>query len=66
MCCMPHQKWAGLDTRFRGNYTSVSNQQWDGIVITQADFQALQASKREFVDPLGMLRSWNGSGFEAC
>ncbi|XP_010257016.1 PREDICTED: probably inactive leucine-rich repeat receptor-like protein kinase IMK2 [Nelumbo nucifera] len=45
---------------------SVSSQPWDGIIVTQADFQALQAFKRELVDPLGILRSWNDSGFGAC
>ncbi|DAD49283.1 TPA_asm: hypothetical protein HUJ06_031974 [Nelumbo nucifera] len=60
------QKWVGLDTRLGSNYTSVSSQMWDGIVITQADFQALQAFKRKLVDHLGILRSWNDSGFGAC
>ncbi|XP_016476931.2 putative leucine-rich repeat receptor-like protein kinase IMK3 [Nicotiana tabacum] len=41
-------------------------QDWDGIIITQADFQALQAFKQELVDPRGFLRSWNDSGLGAC
>ncbi|KAJ8537234.1 hypothetical protein K7X08_035635 [Anisodus acutangulus] len=41
-------------------------QDWDGIIITAADFQALQAFKQELVDPKGFLRSWNDSGFGAC
>ncbi|KAK6932958.1 Leucine-rich repeat [Dillenia turbinata] len=44
----------------------VSSQDWDGIVITQADFQALQAFKAELQDPKGFLRSWNDSGYGAC
>ncbi|CAN8268036.1 unnamed protein product [Cochlearia groenlandica] len=43
-----------------------SSQAWDGVVITQADYQGLQAVKQEFIDPRGYLRSWNGSGLNAC
>ncbi|CDY43343.1 BnaC04g25130D [Brassica napus] len=43
-----------------------SSQAWDGVVITQADYQGLQAVKQEFIDPRGVLTSWNGSGFTAC
>lgn len=43
-----------------------SSQDWDGVVITQADYQGLQAVKQELIDPRGFLRSWNGSGFSAC
>ncbi|XP_055832888.1 probably inactive leucine-rich repeat receptor-like protein kinase IMK2 [Solanum dulcamara] len=43
-----------------------SGQDWDGIIITAADFQALQAFKQELVDPKGFLKSWNDSGFGAC
>uniref|UniRef100_M4CG94 Protein kinase domain-containing protein n=1 Tax=Brassica campestris TaxID=3711 RepID=M4CG94_BRACM len=43
-----------------------SSQAWDGVVITQADYQGLQAVKQEFIDPRGFLRSWNGSGLNAC
>lgn len=39
---------------------------WDGVIITQADFQGLQAFKRELIDPKGFLRSWNDSGIGAC
>ncbi|CAA7019283.1 unnamed protein product [Microthlaspi erraticum] len=35
---------------------------WDGIVVTQANFQALQAIKHELIDFTGVLRSWNNSG----
>ncbi|PIA37471.1 hypothetical protein AQUCO_03000208v1 [Aquilegia coerulea] len=45
---------------------SVSSMKWDGIVVTQADYQSLQAIKHDFVDPNGLLRSWNDSGFGAC
>ncbi|CAN4087457.1 unnamed protein product [Withania somnifera] len=41
-------------------------QDWDGIVITEADYQALEALKHELVDPKGYLRSWNDSGYGAC
>ncbi|CAN8268172.1 unnamed protein product [Cochlearia groenlandica] len=34
---------------------------WDGIVVTQANYQALQAIKHELVDFTGVLRSWNNS-----
>ncbi|XP_015575707.3 probable leucine-rich repeat receptor-like protein kinase IMK3 [Ricinus communis] len=44
----------------------VSSQVWDGVVVTQADFQALQAFKAELVDTKGFLKSWNDSGYGAC
>ncbi|XP_016461839.1 putative leucine-rich repeat receptor-like protein kinase IMK3 [Nicotiana tabacum] len=44
----------------------VLGQDWDGIIITQADYQALQALKQELVDPKGYLKSWNDTGFGAC
>ncbi|KZV57373.1 hypothetical protein F511_28604 [Dorcoceras hygrometricum] len=44
----------------------VSSQSWDGVVVTQADYQALQAFKHDLVDPKGFLKSWNDSGFGAC
>ncbi|XP_031496602.1 probably inactive leucine-rich repeat receptor-like protein kinase IMK2 [Nymphaea colorata] len=46
--------------------TPVSGQSYDGIVVTQSDFQALQAFKHAFDDPKGVLRSWNDSGASAC
>ncbi|XP_031102073.1 probably inactive leucine-rich repeat receptor-like protein kinase IMK2 [Ipomoea triloba] len=39
---------------------------WDGVVVTEADFQALSALKHELVDSRGVLRSWNDSGVGAC
>ncbi|CAM8964045.1 unnamed protein product [Rhodiola kirilowii] len=45
---------------------SVSSAPWDGVIVTEADFQALQAFKHELNDPNGFLRSWNDSGFGAC
>ncbi|KAF3971730.1 hypothetical protein CMV_004701 [Castanea mollissima] len=39
---------------------------WDGVVVTQADYEALQAFKHELDDPRGFLRSWNDSGYGAC
>ncbi|XP_047329881.1 probable leucine-rich repeat receptor-like protein kinase IMK3 [Impatiens glandulifera] len=44
----------------------VSSQIWDGIIVTQADFQVLQAFKQELIDTKGFLRSWNDSGYGAC
>ncbi|XP_065869888.1 probable leucine-rich repeat receptor-like protein kinase IMK3 [Euphorbia lathyris] len=44
----------------------VFSEDWDGVVVTQADFQALQAFKAELVDPRGFLKSWNDSGYGAC
>ncbi|MQL94450.1 hypothetical protein Taro_027103 [Colocasia esculenta] len=41
-------------------------QRWDGVVITLADYQGLQAFKHALVDPRGFLRSWNGTGLDAC
>ncbi|XP_060178958.1 probably inactive leucine-rich repeat receptor-like protein kinase IMK2 [Lycium barbarum] len=41
-------------------------QDWDGIIITASDFQALQAFKQELIDPKGFLKSWNDSGIGAC
>ncbi|KAL6640663.1 hypothetical protein ACP70R_021786 [Stipagrostis hirtigluma subsp. patula] len=38
----------------------------DGVVISQADYQGLQAIKRDLTDPYGFLRSWNDSGLAAC
>ncbi|KAG8390149.1 hypothetical protein BUALT_Bualt01G0053500 [Buddleja alternifolia] len=43
-----------------------SQSSWDGIIVTQADYQALQAFKHELIDPKGFLRSWNDSGYGAC
>ncbi|KAK3019505.1 hypothetical protein RJ639_003177 [Escallonia herrerae] len=39
---------------------------WDGVIVTQADYQALQAFKHELTDPKGFLKSWNDSGYGAC
>ncbi|KAH6806825.1 inflorescence meristem receptor-like kinase 2 [Perilla frutescens var. frutescens] len=44
----------------------VSAVKWDGVMVTRADFQALQAIKKELVDFKGVLRSWNDSGAGAC
>ncbi|CAI9762272.1 unnamed protein product [Fraxinus pennsylvanica] len=44
----------------------VSSEAWDGIIVTEADYQALQAFKHELVDPKGFLKSWNDSGYGAC
>ncbi|KAL6905985.1 hypothetical protein ACP4OV_003586 [Aristida adscensionis] len=38
----------------------------DGVVISQADLQGLQAIKSDLTDPYGFLRSWNDSGLTAC
>ncbi|XP_057458191.1 probably inactive leucine-rich repeat receptor-like protein kinase IMK2 [Lotus japonicus] len=44
----------------------VSGSLWDGVVVTEADFQSLRAIKHELIDPKGVLRSWNDSGLGAC
>ncbi|KAL0316433.1 UNVERIFIED_CONTAM: putative inactive leucine-rich repeat receptor-like protein kinase IMK2 [Sesamum radiatum] len=44
------------------NCQLVSGKTWDGVVVTQSDYQALKALKHEFVDSRGMLKSWNDSG----
>ncbi|BAT81075.1 hypothetical protein VIGAN_03073100 [Vigna angularis var. angularis] len=41
-------------------------ERWDGVVVTQSNFLALEAFKQELVDPEGFLRSWNDSGYGAC
>ncbi|PUZ62679.1 hypothetical protein GQ55_3G005000 [Panicum hallii var. hallii] len=38
----------------------------DGVVISQADYQGLQAIRHDLADPYGFLRSWNDSGLTAC
>ncbi|KAG0487968.1 hypothetical protein HPP92_006779 [Vanilla planifolia] len=43
-----------------------SSQSWDGVVITQEDYQGLQAFKHAINDPKGFLHSWNGTGLGAC
>ncbi|OMO84972.1 hypothetical protein CCACVL1_10529 [Corchorus capsularis] len=45
---------------------SVSAQHWDGVIVTQADYQSLRAIKHEFIDFRGFLRSWNDSGYGVC
>ncbi|XP_068318678.1 probably inactive leucine-rich repeat receptor-like protein kinase IMK2 [Pyrus communis] len=48
-------------------YQPVSGQRGnDGVIVTQSDYQALRAFKRELVDFTGVLRSWNDSGHGAC
>ncbi|KAL3521265.1 hypothetical protein ACH5RR_019414 [Cinchona calisaya] len=48
------------------SFQPASSQAWDGVIITVADYQALQAFKQELVDPKGFFRSWNDSGIGAC
>uniref|UniRef100_A0A453HSI9 Protein kinase domain-containing protein n=1 Tax=Aegilops tauschii subsp. strangulata TaxID=200361 RepID=A0A453HSI9_AEGTS len=38
----------------------------DGVIISQADYQGLQAIKHDLSDPYGFLRSWNDTGIGAC
>lgn len=47
-------------------FEPVLSQDWDGVIVTAADFQSLQAFKHELSDPKGFLRSWNDSGYGAC
>ncbi|KAE8688477.1 putative leucine-rich repeat receptor-like protein kinase IMK3 [Hibiscus syriacus] len=44
----------------------VLSQAWDGVIVTAADFQVLQAFKQELIDPKGFLKSWNDNGYGAC
>ncbi|KAK7276435.1 hypothetical protein RIF29_17574 [Crotalaria pallida] len=44
----------------------LGEERWDGVIVTQSNFLALQAFKQELVDPKGFLRSWNDSGYGAC
>lgn len=39
---------------------------WDGVIVTQSDYQSLQAFKHELIDTKGFLKSWNDSGYGAC
>ncbi|KAG6518141.1 probably inactive leucine-rich repeat receptor-like protein kinase IMK2 [Zingiber officinale] len=45
---------------------SAAGIEWDGVAITQTNLQGLQAIKAEFADRRGVLRSWNGTGIDAC
>ncbi|KAM0868166.1 hypothetical protein ACQ4PT_041480 [Festuca glaucescens] len=38
----------------------------DGVAITQADLQALQAIGQALAAPRGLLRGWNATGLDAC
>lgn len=66
------EKWKSVFRLFLSLYLiisfikPVSSQTWDGVIVTQADFQALQAFKQGLIDPKGFLRSWNDSGYGAC
>ncbi|CAN0879646.1 Probably inactive leucine-rich repeat receptor-like protein kinase IMK2 [Linum grandiflorum] len=42
--------------------SSSSSQKWDGVLVTQSDYQSLRAIKNELVDLRGVLRSWNDTG----
>ncbi|ESR42732.1 hypothetical protein CICLE_v10011081mg [Citrus x clementina] len=44
----------------------VAGHSWDGVIVTQADYQSLRAIKHDLIDPHGFLRSWNDSGVGAC
>lgn len=46
--------------------TSALAQPPDGVIISQADYQGLEALKHELTDTHGVLRSWNGTGLGAC
>ncbi|PKA51878.1 inactive leucine-rich repeat receptor-like protein kinase IMK2 [Apostasia shenzhenica] len=43
-----------------------SSPTWDGIIISEEDYQGLQALKHALNDPRGFLRSWNDTGLGAC
>ncbi|KAL7136123.1 hypothetical protein ABFS83_10G008400 [Erythranthe nasuta] len=44
------------------DFCHVTAKQWDGIIVTESDYQSLKALKHEFVDPKGVLSSWNDTG----
>ncbi|XP_020581795.1 probably inactive leucine-rich repeat receptor-like protein kinase IMK2 [Phalaenopsis equestris] len=44
----------------------LSNPSWDGVIISQEDYEGLQAFKHSIDDLRGFLRSWNGTGLGAC
>ncbi|RYR34930.1 hypothetical protein Ahy_A10g049993 isoform D [Arachis hypogaea] len=48
------------------NPVSCEDDRWDGVVVTESNFLALQAFKEELIDPKGFLRSWNDTGYGAC
>ncbi|XP_057806757.1 probably inactive leucine-rich repeat receptor-like protein kinase IMK2 [Salvia miltiorrhiza] len=48
------------------DFRLVSGVKWDGVMVSRADFQALQAIKKELIDFKGVLRSWNDSGAGSC
>ncbi|XP_076944965.1 putative leucine-rich repeat receptor-like protein kinase IMK3 [Bidens hawaiensis] len=45
---------------------SASSKSWDGINLTKLNFEALISFKQELIDPKGLLKSWNDSGYRAC
>ncbi|KAM0953793.1 putative protein kinase RLK-Pelle-LRR-III family [Dioscorea sansibarensis] len=45
---------------------TATGEHWDGVIIAQEDYQGLQAFKHSLDDPKGFLRSWNGTGLDAC
>ncbi|XP_061998265.1 probable leucine-rich repeat receptor-like protein kinase IMK3 [Rosa rugosa] len=47
-------------------FQPVTSDIWDGVIVTAADYQSLQAFKHELDDPKGFLKSWNDSGYGAC
>ncbi|XP_050385870.1 probable leucine-rich repeat receptor-like protein kinase IMK3 [Argentina anserina] len=47
-------------------FRPVGGETWDGVIVTAADYQSLQAFKHELDDPKGFLKSWNDSGYGAC
>ncbi|CAH9121496.1 unnamed protein product [Cuscuta epithymum] len=65
-CSLYPQFFFFLLLQVLGSFQLVSPQSWDGIIITQSDFEALQALKQDLIDPKGFLRSWNDSGIGAC
>ncbi|PIN01756.1 Serine/threonine protein kinase [Handroanthus impetiginosus] len=48
------------------NFNLVSAKYSDGVIVTEADYQALKALKHEFVDFRGVLNSWNDTGSGVC
>lgn len=45
---------------------AAGKERWDGVIITEANYEGLQAFRHGLADPGGFLKSWNGTGIGAC
>ncbi|XP_051122765.1 probable leucine-rich repeat receptor-like protein kinase IMK3 [Andrographis paniculata] len=51
---------------FQSLFGAANSVPWDGIIVTESDYNSLQALKHDFVDPNGVLSSWSGGAAGAC